>query len=127
MNKLLFFLLAFTVSNFTFSQKPKNGTYTYNIAFEEWQGKSLGATCSVRIKGDSIQIIHNGKGNLTGNKGEIMDEGIIMKHKKTGKWIIAHSPKDIFAKEIGSCKDGPSIIDFKNKKWWTCLNLVFSC
>jgi len=31
----------------THAQKPKDGTYTYSIAFEEWQGKSLGATCTV--------------------------------------------------------------------------------
>jgi hypothetical protein len=102
------------------SQKPKDGTYTYAIAFAEWGGKSLGATCTVVIKGDSIKIIHNGKPNLTGEKGDIMDQGIIMKHKKTGKWIIGRSPKDVYAKEIGGCSDGPSIIDFKNKKWWSC-------
>jgi hypothetical protein len=32
------------------AQKPKNGTYTYAITFEEWQGKSLNATCTVQIK-----------------------------------------------------------------------------
>ena len=111
------FFFAHTV---THAQKPKDGTYTYSIAFAEWQGKSLGATCTVVIKGDSIKVIHNGKGNLTGNKGDIMDEGIIIKHTKTGKWIIGHSSKDKDAKEIGGCSDGPSIIDFKRKKYWSC-------
>ena len=121
MGKLILFLFIFSVTSlFTYSQKPKSGTYIYAIAFEEWNGKTLGATCTVRIKGDSIQIIHNGKKNLTGQKGEIMDEGIILKHKKTGKWIIAHSPKDIYAEEIGGCGSGPTIIDFKNKRWWSC-------
>ena len=120
MQKLALFGLTFLISYLSYSQKPKTGTYTYAIAFEESNGKSLGATCTVQIKGDSIKIIHNGKGNLTGTKGQIMDEGIIMKHKKTGKWIIAHSPKDIYAKEIGGCGSGPTIIDFKNKKWKSC-------
>jgi hypothetical protein len=121
MHKYFIIALLFCCSSlFVFSQKPKNGTYTYKIAFAEWSGKSLGATCTVIIKGDSIKVIHNGKPGLTGNKGDIFDEGIIMKHKKTGKWIIGHSPKDINAKEIGGCEDGPTIIDFKNKKWWSC-------
>ncbi len=120
MQKFTLLVLTLLISFFTYSQKPNNGIYTYSIVFEEWNGKSLGATCWVKIKGDSIKIIHKGRGNLTGKKGEVMDEGIIMKHKKTGKWIIAHSPNDIHAIEIGGCGSGPTIIDFKNKKWWTC-------
>lgn len=104
----------------TLAQKPKDGTYTYSIAFAEWEGKSLGATCTVIIKGDSIKIIHNGKGKLTGKKGDIIDQGIIMKHTKTGKWIIGHHIKDKDAKEIGGCSEGPSVIDFKRKKFWSC-------
>lgn len=120
LKSLLIILSLSLLSISLYSQKPKGGIYTYAIAFEEWSGKSLGATCTVIIKGDSIKIVHNGKTNLTGIKGKILDEGIIMKHKKTGKWIIGHSPRDINAKEIGGCSDGPSVIDFKNKKWWSC-------
>ncbi|MEP6844441.1 MAG: hypothetical protein ABI861_00485 [Panacibacter sp.] len=114
---LFFFAFIFFVSS---AQKQKDGTYTYAIAFEEWQGKSLGATCAVIIKGDSITVISNGSGNITGNKGDIMDEGIIMKHNKTSKWIIGHGVKDRDAKDIGGCSDGPSIIDFKKKKYFAC-------
>ena len=112
------YLLCF-ITTATLAQKPKNGTYTYSIAFAEWNGKSLGATCTVIIKGDSIRIVHNGKGNLTGKKGDILDKGIIMKHK-SGKWIIAHSLKDKDAKDIGGCSDGPSVIDFIRKRFWLC-------
>ena len=120
MKKFLFIYLLFLVCFHTRAQIPKDGTYTYKIAFAEWGGKSLGATCTVKIKGNSIKIIHNGKGNLTGNKGDILDEGIIMKHSKTGQWIIGHSRKDKNAKEVGGCSEGPSVIDFKHKKWWSC-------
>lgn len=102
------------------AQKPKDGTYAYTVAYAEWDGKSLGSTCTVIIKGDSIKVIHDGNKSMTGNKGDILDEGIIIKHVKTGKWIIAKSPKDKDAKDIGGCTDGPTVIDFKNKKWWTC-------
>jgi hypothetical protein len=72
--KYLLFLLLMTGS--AAAQKPKNGTYTYSITFEEYGGKTLGSTCAVIIKGDSIKIVHNGKANLTGKKGDVMDEGI---------------------------------------------------
>jgi len=116
-------LFCYTV---TLGQRPKDGTYTYTVAFAEWNGKSLGATGTVVIKGDSIKVIHNGETNLTGNKGDILDQGIIMKHIKTGKWIIGHNPGDKDAKEIGGCSDGPSVIDFKGKNFWTCWREITS-
>lgn len=103
-----------------FAQKPANGTYTYSIVFAEWNNKSLGATCTVIIRGDSIKVIHNGKSDLTGNKGDIIEEGIIIKHLKTGKWIIGHNIQDKNANEIGGCSDGPAVIDFKRKQFYSC-------
>ena len=104
------------------AQVPKNGTYTYDIAFAEWGGKSLGSTVTVWIKGDSIRIIDNGKSNLSGSKkGDIIEEGIIMRNKKKGVWIIGKKQKDALYPNPGSCDDeGPTMIDFKKKKWWTC-------
>ena len=116
---VLITILGLLSSVLAYSQKPNDGTYTYKIAYAEWNGRSLGSTCTVVIKGDSIKVVHNGN-DVSGTKGVIFGEGIIMKHKKTGKWIIGHSPKDVDAREIGGCSEGPTIIDFKNKKWWTC-------
>jgi hypothetical protein len=117
--KPIFFVFFFFFAETLYAQKPVSGTYTYTIAFAEWSGKSLGATCTVKIKGDSIWVIHNGNKELSGEKDEIIDSGIIVKHK-TGKWIIAQSANDKYAKEIGGCTDGPRIIDFKRKKLWLC-------
>jgi hypothetical protein len=113
---LIFFVILSFVS---FAQKPKDGIYTYKIAFAEHNGQSLGATCTIIIKGDKIKVIHNGNRNLTGKKGDILDQGIILKHK-SGKWIIGHSKKDKNASEIGGCSDGPQIIDFKHRIFWMC-------
>jgi hypothetical protein len=101
------------------AQKPKSGTYTYTILFAEWQNKSLGTTCKVVVKRDSIKVINNGTGRLTGKKGDVIEQGIIMKHK-SGKWIIGHSKKDKYAPEIGGCSGGPSVIDFKRRKFYIC-------
>ena len=114
---ILFLSVICTVN--TYAQRPKNGTYIYQVAFAEWQGKSMGATVLVKIKGDSVYIIHNG-GNLSGHKGEVIDSGIIMKHRKTGQWIIGSDPRDKDAPEVGGCSDGPSVIDFIHKKFWLC-------
>jgi hypothetical protein len=118
--KMLLFLSFLSCSTALYAQKPKDGTYTYSIAWAEWGGKSVGATCTVIIKGDSIWVVHNGKSNTTGKKGDIYARGIIMKHTKTGRWIIGSSRADKAAKEIGGCSDGPPVIDFRNKRFWSC-------
>jgi len=110
----LFSLLLFCLLwNTTSAQKPRNGTYTYKVEYAEWGGKSLGASCIIRIKGDSRIVVNNG--TTSGKKGEIIDRGIIMKHAKTGLWLIGHSSKDKNAKDVGGCSDGPLVIDFKRK------------
>ena len=120
MKRIFFFVSLTLLLVIAYAQKPRNGTYTYKIAYAEWGGKTMGATCMVVIKGDSIKIIHNGRKGITGNKGDILDQGIIMKHTRTGKWIIGHRPADKNAKEIGGCSEGPAIIEFSKKLFWTC-------
>jgi hypothetical protein len=56
---------------------------------------------------------------MTGKKGELLDQGKIMKHKKTGKYIIAHDKADIDAPEANGC-EGPTFIDFVKKLFWSC-------
>ena len=53
--RLIIVFMIVTVG-FVNGQIPKSGTYTYDIAFAEWDGKSNGATCTVIIKGDSIKV-----------------------------------------------------------------------
>ncbi len=118
--RTLLVALTILISTIVFSQRPRNGTYTYFIRFKEWDDRTLGATCTVKIKGDSILILRNSKTRLSSNNGNILEEGIIMRHKKTGKWIIGHSADDIYAAEIGGCGVSPTIIDFKNKFWRIC-------
>ncbi len=117
--KLLFCIVMLFATVSASAQKPGDGVYTYKIAFEEWGGKSLGASCFVHIKGDSIKLVHDGS-NLSGKKGEILEVGIIMQHVATGHWIIASDAKDIYAPEIGGCTGGPTIIDFIKKIVWYC-------
>ena len=96
--RLLLFIVFIFSSFYLHAQIPKSGTYTYHVTFDEWGGKTPGATCIVIIKGHAIKVINDG--SLSGKKGDIMDQGTIMKHKRTGKWIIGHSPDDVNAKDI---------------------------
>ena len=99
---------------------PPNGTYRFDVAFAEWEGKSMGEKVTVVINGDSIRIIYEGDGSLTNaKKGDVFDQGKIMKHK-TGVWIIGKSKSDAQAEEIGGCSGGPTVIDFKARKYWMC-------
>jgi hypothetical protein len=98
---------------------PPDGKYHYDIAFAEWKGKSMGVQVTVVIKGDSVKVIYEGVGKLTAEKGEILDAGVLRKHK-SGQWIITKSKMDLKIDEIGGCTGGPSVIDFKEKKFWIC-------
>ncbi len=98
---------------------PADGKYRYDMAFAEYQGKSMGEKVTVIIKGDSIKIIYEGDGKLTVAKGAILSEGIIVKHK-SGVWIIARNIKDAALDEFGGCSGGPPVIDFTRKKYITC-------
>ena len=99
---------------------PPDGTYRYDIAFAEWDGKTMNEKVTVEIKGDSVKVIYEGDGQLSGvKKGEVLDEGILKKHK-SGQWIITHIESDVEIDEIGGCTGGPAIIDLEGKKFWMC-------
>ena len=117
-NLLVLFLFVF-ISHAVEARLPKSGTYTYTISFIEGDGKPQDAKCKVVINGNKIKVIHIG-GTLSGKKGDIIAEGTIMKHTKTGKWIIGKSENDKNAIEIGGCSDGPIEVDFKNNIVWLC-------
>jgi hypothetical protein len=119
MKFLIPFVCFVLITNSIIAQTPKNGTYTFSIVWEEFGGKDLGNSCTVIINKDSITVVHNGKPSLTGNKGDVLVQGIILKHK-SGKWIIGRSKKDRYASDIGGCSDGPIVIDFKRKIVYLC-------
>lgn len=119
--KQIILTLSYLLTTMTvLCQQPKDGSYTYKIAFAEWEKQPAKTTCTVIIKGDSIKIIHNGNPGLTGKKGDIIDQGLLLRHKATGKWIIAHDQKDSGATEVGGCSDGPAVIDIKRRVFWLC-------
>jgi hypothetical protein len=102
------------------SEIPANGSYIFDVAFAEHQGKSMGVKVKVEIESGNIKVLLEEPGNLEFSaKGEVLDQGELVLHK-TGVWIISSNPEDKNLDEVGGCTDGPSIIDFKEKKYWMC-------
>ncbi len=120
---LLLILLNLNISfaqNSKTDEIPSDGKYRYDIAFAEWGGKSMGEKVTVIIKGNSIKIVYEGDGQLTlTKKGDVIDKGIILRHK-SGVWIIGTHDNDVNAEEVGGCSDGPRVIDFEKMIFWMC-------
>ena len=113
---ILFSLFCIT----TFGQKLKNGTYLFSIRDAEYDGHPIVAKCKVIIKGEKIKVIYTDSSLTLIKFGEVFDEGILLWHKRTKQWIIGHSKKDINAKEVGDCSDGPRVIDLRKRELWNC-------
>lgn len=115
--KLFLVIVLLNLGLNLFSQKPMSGTYTYKYCDNEYN--RCISTCKVIINGDSIRIYAtkelSERITLT-KENDLIDEGIIVKHK-SGKWIIGKSKNDKDAEGIGG--EGPSIIDFTKKEYWT--------
>ena len=62
-NVITSLFLLFTIT--CHAQKPANGTYNFKIAYGEWQGRSTGETCIVKIKGDSITVFSHSAKNVS--------------------------------------------------------------
>ena len=117
MKYLILLIVTTLFQKVCLGQKLKTGTYTFNYCDLEYN-MCLG-TCKVVIKGDSITIYATKElaQKVTHTKeGDIIDRGIILKHR-TGKWIVGKSLKDAKTNEIGY--DGPAIIDFTKRQYWT--------
>jgi hypothetical protein len=113
----LLLVISIFLSTTSSGQKFASGTYVFKYCDLEY--KSCIGSCKVVIQGDSITIYATKElaERITLTKeGDVIDQGIILKHK-SGKWIIGKTKKDINAKEIGA--EGPAIIDFKKKEYWT--------
>ncbi len=99
---------------------PPDGTYIFDIAYAEWQGRSMSEKVLVVIKGKSITIISEGNPSMSAERGKILDKGTLLKHNVTGDWLISNDKSDADLEAYGDCVGGPMVIDFKNKKYWTC-------
>lgn len=50
----------------------------------------------------------------------VLAEGTLTWHAASRRWIIATTPGDATAEEVGGCSGGPETIDFATREHWTC-------
>ena len=110
------------LSNHPQSEVPANGTYTYEIAFVEWGGKSLGDEIIVVLEDGHVSLIISENSNaiwMGAQPGDVIEEGTLRRHK-SGVWMISNDESDVNLKEIGGWIGGPIIIDFGNRTIEMC-------
>lgn len=106
----LLFISLF-ITNFSFAQIPKSGTYIYSFCDIEY--KTCVSKCKVVIKGKKIWIY--APSGLTGIKeGALFDSGMLVKHD-SNKWIVSNRENNEESKNLGQPS---SWVDFKKKQFW---------
>ena len=104
------------------SAVPVNGTYIYEVAFSEWDGKTMGEEIIVVLKDGHItlKVSENSNAVWMGlNPCDIIEEGTLRKHQ-SGQWMISNDEKDVYLDEIGGCTGGTTIINFENQSIELC-------
>ena len=104
------------------TEVPENGTYIYEVAFAEWDGKTMGDEVIVVIKDGHITLKVSENSNslwMGANPGDIIEEGTLRIHQ-SGQGIISNDEKDIYSEEIGGCTGAPTVISFDNKTIELC-------
>ena len=104
------------------NEVPANGTYTYEVVFAEWGGKSLRDEIIVVVEDGHAALLISDNSNalwMGAKPGDVWEEGTLRKHK-SGVWIISKDKSDVDLDEIGGCTGGPIIIDFEKRTVEMC-------
>lgn len=104
------------------SEVPADGTYTYEVIFAEWGGKSLSDEIIVILEDGHVALLISGNSNVVwmgAKPGDVWEEGTLRKHK-SGVWIISNDESDVDLNEIGGCTGGPIVIDFEKRTIELC-------
>jgi len=119
MNQLLILIISLlTIVNGYAKEIPiSDGEYVFVHKFAEHPNMSS-IRLEVVVKGSLITIMNSDNDDVF--PFGIIDQGEMFWHKKSGNWIILYSAEDKMAEEVGGCSTGPSIVNLKEKVYWTC-------
>ena len=109
--------LLTAVNGFAKDIAISDGEYVFQHKFAEHPNMPS-IQLKVIVKGVLVTVI-NADDNEVFPLG-IIDHGELFWHKGSDQWIIVYSPEDKYAKDVGGCSAGPSVIDLKEKVYWTC-------
>lgn len=107
---------SFSVGAATPKLPIRSGTYTFQHRFAE-QPNLHNRPLTAEIRGRHIAIVSDAPGIFP--KG-VVEDGTLMWHAKSKQWIIGESESDRYAKDVGGCSAGPTVVDLKNKVFWSC-------
>jgi hypothetical protein len=94
-----------------------SGEYSFRQRYAEHPDMP-GIRLKVILDGNRI-VVSNPTGQAPFPAGTL-EEGTVERHAKSGQWIIVRTPADREAEDVGGCSDGPTVIDLRNKVYWTC-------
>ena len=89
-----------------------SGDYTFVQKDAEFPDRT-GRRVTARIHDRHIVLVDR-------SNRAVLEEGELVWHAASYRWIIAISPEDRHAPEVGGCSAGPDEIDLRRRIWWTC-------
>ncbi|MFZ5635972.1 MAG: hypothetical protein ACOY82_05230 [Pseudomonadota bacterium] len=99
------------------AQPLASGQYVFRQRYAEHPNMQ-GAVFDVKIDGNRI-VVSSASEQGPFPKG-VIEEGTLERHARSGEWIIVRDPADRQAEEVGGCSDGPTVVDLKDRVYWTC-------
>lgn len=119
MNQLFVLIISLlvTVNGLAKDIAISDGEYVFQHKFAEHPNMPS-IQLNVIVKGILVTVINDDDDEIF--PLGIIDHGELFWHKSSGQWIIVNFPEDKIAKDVGGCSAGPSVIDLKDKVYWTC-------
>jgi hypothetical protein len=78
------------------------------------QGMELKAT----IDGGRIEQVNDGAAGLLPQG--VVEQGLLLWHARSRRWIVGSSRSDADADEVGGCSGVPAVVDLVASAYWTC-------
>lgn len=94
-----------------------SGEYEFAHRFAE-QPSVPSIRLTVRIDGAHVVVV-NEKASDPFPAG-VLDEGTLMWHAASARWIIGLDEADRSLRDVGGCSGGPEVIDLQYRIYWTC-------
>ncbi|MUV14542.1 hypothetical protein [Noviluteimonas gilva] len=94
-----------------------DGEYTFHHRFAEHPSMP---SIDMRVRFGEGRIVVTNTTPGTPFPLGVVAEGQLLWNGKVGKWIIARTPADQEAREVGGCSDGPEVVDLEKRIYWTC-------
>jgi hypothetical protein len=102
------------------SEVPENGTYIYEVAFAEWDGKTMGDEIIVVLKDGHITLKVSENSNavwMGSNPGDIIEDGTLRKRAaalEAANGSSAMMRRTFISMRSAGCTGGPTIIRLRD-------------